>query len=143
MWQHTKVRAGPRADLGGLKVRSGWEASVIRWLNYQDIEWEYEPSRFQYPIKRGTRSYTPDLYLPDYEGQDRWVEIKGSLADNDRTKIRRFKKYYPTEYAKLMVVPGSPKTEAAKFFAEMEIPVLAYFLELNKEFKDVIPHWDE
>ena len=141
MWQHTRVHAGPRADLG-VSVRSGWEANFIRWLNYQDIEWKYEPCRFYFPIKRGTRSYIPDLYLPGYDG-GKFVEIKGALAQNDRTKIRRFKKYYPEEYGKLMVVPGSPKTEAAKFYAEMGIPVLAYYLELNKEFKDLILHWDE
>lgn len=142
MWQHTKVKAGPRADLDGLRVRSGWEASVIRWLNWRGIEWEYEPQRFYFPIKRGTISYTPDLYLPQYEG-GAWVEIKGSLGPHDKVKMRRFKKYFPMEFAKMMVIPGSPKTEAAKFFASMEIPVLAYFLDLNKEFKDTIEHWDE
>lgn len=141
MWQHTKVKAGLREDIG-VKVRSGWEASVIRWLNWEGIEWEYEPKRFYYPVQRGTRSYTPDLYLPNYKG-GKWVEIKGSLAKNDPVKIRRFKRHCPTEFAKLMVIPGSPKTEAAKFFAEMEVPVLAYFLDLNKEFKDQIPHWSD
>lgn len=137
----TIVKSGYREDIG-TKVRSGWEASVIRWLNYQQIEWEYEPKRFYFPIKRGTTSYTPDLWLPNYEG-GKWVEVKGSLPAQDRTKIKRFKKYCPTEFSKLTVIVGSPKTEAAKFFEEMEVPVMAYFLELNKQFKDVIPHWND
>lgn len=141
MPSYAKVKSGYREDLD-MTVRSGWEASVIRWLNWEQIEWEYEPQRFYFPIIRGTRSYIPDLYLPEYEG-GKWVEIKGGLASNDKTKIRRFKKYCPHEFAKLTVIPGSPTTDAAKFYEEMDIPVLAYFRDLNKEFKDTIPHWNE
>lgn len=134
------LKSGPRADIpGGYRFRSGWEASVARWFMHQGWEFEYEPIRFVYTtIKRGTRGYTPDFYLPE---QDLYVEVKGNLPATDKTRMRRFKKYYPEEFSRLQVIPGSDKTEAARFFTEMEVPVMAYFRDLNKEFKDVIENW--
>lgn len=133
------VKSGFREDLG-VRVRSGWEASVLRWLNYQGLKWEYEPKRFPFPIKRGTISYTPDIWVPK---KKLWIEVKGSISTTDRTRIKRFQKYYPEEFARLVAIPGSAKTEAARFFEEVGVPHYAYFLELNKEFRDLIPKWND
>jgi len=134
-----RFKSGWREDLQ-IKVRSGWEAKVLRWLTSQQETWEYEPKRFEFPIKRGTRSYTPDIYLKD---KDIWIEIKGALSSTDKTRIRRFKKYYPDEFAKLVGIPGTPTTEAAVWFSTMGIPIMAHVLELDKEFRDVIPNWND
>lgn len=140
-FQPGRLKSGPREDLGDARFRSGWEASVARWFNHQGIVWEYEPVRFRFlNIKRGTRGYTPDFYLPEL---DLYVEVKGNLPAQDKTRMRRFRKNFPDEFAKLRVIPGSAKTEAARFFEEMGVPAMAYFRELNKEFKDIIEHWDE
>lgn len=133
------VKSGLRADLD-VNVRSGWEASVLRWLNYQNIEWEFEPLRFQFPETRGAKSYLPDIWLPK---KKQYIEVKGRLMSSDKTRIRRFKKHYPEEFAMLVAIPGSEKDESTVFFKSMDIPIMAYFRELNKEFKDVIPHWSE
>lgn len=138
-WQRSPVKAGARADLG-VTVRSGWEANVARWLNHQGIEWEYEPKRFYFPIKRGVKSYQPDFWLPT---QEQWLEVKGHIPTQDKTRMRRFKRHCPTEFNKLTVIVGSAATEAAAFFEELGVPVLAYYRELDKEFKDVIPHWGD
>lgn len=138
-WQRPNIKTGPRKDLG-ISVRSGWEANVCRWLTHQGIEWEYEPIRFEFPIKKGMKSYTPDLWLPETET---WVEVKGHLPSTDKTKLKRFKKYHPEDFAKLWVIPGSPKTEAAIWCEEMGIPILAYYLDIKKQFSKIVPHWDE
>lgn len=140
MGEGKKFHAGYREDLG-VSVRSGWEANCLRWLDYEEIPWEYEPTRFQFEnAPRGAKSYLPDVYLPT---TDQWVEIKGRLMTSDKTRIKRFKKYYPNEFAKLVAIPGSEKDEAAQFFKSMDIPCTAYYRELDKEFKDIVPHWGE
>lgn len=136
------LKSGPRADIpGGARFRSGWEANIARWMTYHEIVWEYEPVRFVFTgIQRGTRGYTPDFYLPE---RDLYVEVKGNLPTTDKTRMRRFKKYWPEEWVKLQVIPGSDKTEAARFFEEMGVPAFGYYRNINREFKDVIEHWDE
>lgn len=136
-----QIKGGYREDLG-ITVRSGWEASICRWFNHAGIVWEYEPTRFQFPVDKGRRSYLPDFWLPEYEGGT-WVEVKGYLRTGDRTKIRRFKKYFPDEFAKLKVIIGRDGSEVAEFFKKLNVPVLAYFSQLEKDFKDVIPGWKD
>lgn len=134
-----KLKSGYKEDIG-VAVRSGWEGNVLRWMTFLKKRWDYEPRVFYFEqIKRGTVAYTPDIYLPD---EDIWVEVKGYLRPQDKTKLRRFKKYYPEEFSKVRTVPGSARTDAAKFFKEMGIPVYAYYNDLNKKYKDVIPNWE-
>ena len=61
------------------------------------IDFEFEPKVFTFPIKRGTKGYTPDLYI---EETKEWIEIKGYLDDKSKLKLKRFKKYYPEEFRK-------------------------------------------
>jgi hypothetical protein len=135
----TVSRIGKRKDLG-IAVRSGWEANILRYLKFVQSIWEYEPRVFFFhEIKHGTTSYTPDIYLPE---QDIWVEVKGYLKPSDKTRIRRFKKYYPEEFAKLHAVVQRKNTAADKFFASLNIPIFYYYADLEKEWKDVIPAWE-
>jgi len=55
-YKHTKT--GFRTDIQ-LNVRSNWEANFVRVLNGYDIKFEFEPTVFAFPIKRGTKGYTP------------------------------------------------------------------------------------
>ena len=71
-----------------------------------------------------------------------WVEVKGPLSRQDKTRIRRFKKYYPKEFKKLVAIVGRPGTEADKFYKEAGVPILAYYNELKKKYKDKIEHWE-
>ena len=97
------AKGGYRKDLKQY-FRSKWEANMSRYYNFLGIKWIYEPQEFEfYKIKRGSRFYKPDFYLPE---QDKFIEIKGWFIANDKTKLRRFKKYYPEEFAKLkFIVP--------------------------------------
>lgn len=100
---HAKAGAkgGRREDLGGLYVRSKWEANVARVLNAMRdrgdiVGWVYEPCEFAFPVKRGTRFYKPDFAV-DYGpaiGNKYW-EVKGLMQQKDVTALSRMAKYFP------------------------------------------------
>lgn len=144
-------KVGQREDLG-LFVRSGWEANCMRLFNsglsgYKDAK--YEPETFSFtsfvPPKGAALSYTPDFQVQKGK-KTFWVEVKGNwLRGTDKTKLRRFKKYYPDEFKRLIAIVSSKNTKTAKFFLEdLGIPdkqVLEYN-QLKKEYAKKIPHWE-
>lgn len=106
------AKNGRRPDLGDKFFRSSWEANYARYLNHLiDIEeivrWEYEPRHFQFPVKRGNKSYLPDFKvwttLTDYE----WHEVKGYMDSASVIKLRRFKLHFPEEYARFKLIDKS------------------------------------
>lgn len=135
------TKIGKRADLG-LFVRSGWEANVLRWLTHTGLAYQYEPTTFsfiEHGVKHGTVSYTPDIYIPFSQ---RYIEVKGFLKTEDKTKLRRFKKYYPEEFKKLTAVVGSKTNKTGEFFINLGVPIIAEYNRLNKEYKNIIPGWE-
>jgi hypothetical protein len=134
---------GKRKDLG-VFCRSGWEADIHRILNklYGKEDIRYEPTTFSFApfgVMKGTVSYTPDFYIAS---QDIYIEVKGWIKAQDKTKIRRFIKYFPEEAKKLMYIAGSPNTAAAKFFDSVGIKPWGYMNELKKKWKDKILEWE-
>lgn len=148
---------GKRADIG-IYCRSRWEANLGRYYNYAGIKWLYEPKIFYFndsllmgkkKIKKGTLSYTPDFYLPEL---DTWVEVKGYLRDKDKTRLRRFKKYYPVQFAKLWFVirdKYSRSVANGKIISflvdELGIDFNTIRIESYKEmekYKKLIPNWE-
>lgn len=128
---------GKRKDLGQF-FRSNWEANVARWFNYNKKEWMYEPKVFIFEgVKHGTVSYCPDFKVGDH-----WIEVKGYLDPKGKTALRRFKKFHPEQFKKLRAIVGRPNTAADKFFKELNVPVMAYIYELNKEYKDTLEYWE-
>lgn len=128
---------GRREDLG-IFVRSGWEANFLRYLKHLGVKYEYEPQVFTFSgVKHGTVSYCPDIKV-----EDGWIEIKGFMDGKSKTQLRRFKKHFPAEFAKLKLVVGSENTAAAKFAVEMGIPIYAYYNELQKTYKKIISFWE-
>lgn len=99
----SRGKGGRRGDLGGLYVRSRWEANYARYLNWlqrrgEIAKWEYEPQTFVFEkIKRGSRSYTPDFRVTGKDGCIEYHEIKGYMDARSATKIKRFAKYFPKE----------------------------------------------
>lgn len=99
--RHNRGRGGKRADLDDRYFRSSWEANYARYLNWlieqgQIDQWEYEPRTFEFPVKRGTRFYTPDFKVWK-GGAYEWHEVKGWMTQQSRTALKRFAKYYPEE----------------------------------------------
>lgn len=68
-------------------MRSSWEIAYAKYLDKNNIKWEYEPKTFNL----GNCTYTPDFYLPE---SDTYVEIKGYWRDKAKEKFKRFKKLY-------------------------------------------------
>lgn len=138
--KNKKSVIGKRKDLNGQFCRSGWEANICRYLKNQGVSYHYEPNTFVFDgIRRGTIHYIPDLYLP---GTDEYLEIKGQLTPRGKTAVRRFKKFYPEEFKKLRAIVGRKGTAADKFFKQIGVPVIHYYNDLNKQYKDVIQHWE-
>ena len=104
---YSRGKSGKRADLGGLYLRSSWEANYARYLNFllnhgEIDRWEYEPDTFWFhAIKRGTRSYLPDFKVLE-SGLVYYVEVKGWMDQKSKTKLRRMAKYYPDTEIRLV-----------------------------------------
>ncbi len=123
----------------GVSVRSRWENNVLAYLNHKNIKWEYEPHLFVFEgVTRGAKAYLPDIYLP--APQDKWIEVKGRLHSVSKTKTKRFKQFYPEEFAKLEVVVEK-NSEADKFYRSIGVPIFMYYNDLKKKFSN-IPNWE-
>lgn len=91
--------------------KSAWEANYCRFLEFKKahgliLDWMYEPQTFWFlEIKRGVRSYKPDFKVLKDDGTHYWVEVKGYFDSRSKTKIKRFRKYYPQE--QLLVIDRS------------------------------------
>lgn len=132
------TKTGYRPDLG-IVARSGWEANTARVLEVHGIPWEFEPRTFTFPIKRGTKAYLPDFYLPETE---EWIEVKGWFDQKSKVKLKRFKKYYPDDFASLAVVIGRGSKAAREFCKELKVPHILFYQDLSDEYKERIPNWE-
>ncbi len=156
--------SGKRPDLDKF-FRSKWESNWARILNYikqygtktlsnRVKEWQYEPYTFWFDenkklklkaIKRGNRHYTCDFHIDFIDGTDCWLEVKGYLRPGDRTKLKRFKKWFPEDFKKLWVLVGSDKTEAYRFFKEkLLVPKkqILLYKDLTLKYKSLIQYWE-
>lgn len=135
---YAATKTGYRKDLG-IVVRSGWEANVLRVLKAHKIKYEFEPKIFYYPIRRGTKAYTPDIYLSRTR---EWIEVKGYLDNKSKTKIKRFKIYYPQEFAQFTMIIGKSSKDARRFCAEIGVPNVLFYEEFSKYYKESLPNWE-
>jgi hypothetical protein len=95
--------------IGGQRAyfRSKQEANHARYLEFLKqcgiiARWEHESKTFWFTsIKRGINNYTPDfeILLPD--GKIEYHEVKGWMDSRSKTKINRFRKFYPNETLKV------------------------------------------
>ena len=124
----TGGRMGKREDLGGLYVRSSWEANYTRYLNWlveqeQILKWQYEADEFIFkPIKRGCRSYLPDFKIYNLDGTIEYHEVKGWMDAKSKTKLKRMEKYYPN--IKLILIDKD-----------------AYYA-IRRDIRYMIPNWE-
>jgi len=135
-YRYTKT--GVRKDLG-MSFRSSWEANFARVLNLYKVEFDFEPTVFPFPIKRGTKAYTPDFFLPRNED---WIEIKGYLDDKSKIKLKRFKRYYPEEFTKLTCVIGKYSRDAKNFMSDLEVPEIIFYEDIRDNYSEYLIHWE-
>ena len=142
------AKGGYREDLKQY-FRSKMEANVARYYNYIKINWFYEPREYKFEkIKRGTKYYKPDFYLA--APLRLFVEVKGYFRPIDKTKLRRFKKYYPEEFAKLkFIIPDKYSRDKAngktiKFLCDdlgIDFEEILSYKEIE-EYGKLIPGWE-
>jgi len=71
----------------GINMRSSWEIKYAKYLDRNNINWQYESKTFDL----GNTTYTPDFKLSD----NVYVEIKGYMSEEIYLKIKNFLKQYP------------------------------------------------
>lgn len=135
-FQYTKT--GYRNDIG-MNVRSSWEANVVRVMNIYKIDFQFEPTVFSFPVKRGTKGYTPDFFLT--RNSD-WIEVKGYLDDKSKIKLKRFKRYYPQEFANLTCIIGKYSNDAKRFMVELEVPAIIFYEDIRDSYSEYIVNWE-
>ena len=141
------AKGGYREDLKQY-FRSKMEANVARYYRYIRELYIYEYWEFEFKgIKRGSRFYKPDFFLAVV---NRWVEVKGRFSASDKTKLRRFKKYYPEEFKRLgfIIVDkyGRDKAngEMVAFLIDglgIEFRDIESYKEMEK-LRGIIPGWE-
>lgn len=97
-------------EFGGRRVyfRSRWESNFGRYLQWQKeqgliVDWLHEPQTFWFEgIRRGCVTYLPDFKVILLDGSHEWVEVKGFMDHKSKTKIARFKKYFPKEFLRII-----------------------------------------
>jgi hypothetical protein len=95
-------KGGKRSDLDNRYFRSRWEANYARYLNWmiqrgELASWTYEPRTFEFPVRRGSKFYTPDFYLTFPDGRTEYHEVKGYMDQVSKTKLKRMGIHYPKE----------------------------------------------
>jgi hypothetical protein len=120
-------------------LRSNWEANLARILNAYKIPFEFEPTVFPFPIKKGTKAYTPDFFINKDQS---WIEVKGYLDDKSKIKLKRFKRYYPKEFSKLTFVCSKYSAEAKRFCEEIEIPQVIFYEDIRAAYAENMFYWE-
>jgi len=141
------AKGGYRKDLKQF-FRSKMEANVARYYKYIGELYIYEYKEFEFKeIKRGSRFYKPDFFLA---AVNRWVEVKGWLRKSDKTKLKRFKKYYPEEFARLKFIildkyaRDKANGEMIKFICDdlgIDFEEILSYKEMEK-YSGLIPGWE-
>lgn len=146
------AKGGYRKDLKQF-MRSKMEANCARYYKYFNIGYCYEYEEFEFKkIKRGTRFYLPDFYLYDSQTLEflKLIEVKGWFRKTDKTKLKRFKKYYPEEFKKLrFVIPdkyarSKANGEMIQFLCDIlgiQFKDIESYKEMEK-FGSMIPGWE-
>lgn len=122
-----------------LNLRSAWEANFARIAKTYGIKYEFEPKVFTFPIKRGTKAYTPDFYFTNL---DKWIEIKGYLDNKSKIKIKRFKRYYPIEFEKFTMIISRYSSEAKEFVEEMQVPNVVFYEDMKDFYSKIVYKWE-
>ena len=143
------ARGGCREDLKQY-LRSKMEANIARYYTYIDVNWFYEPREYKFEkIKRGTRYYKPDFYLA--APKRLLIEVKGWFRPEDKTKLRRFKKYYPEEFIRLrFIIPdkysrSKANGEMIKFLCDdlgIDFNDIISYKEIEEKLGKLIPNWE-
>jgi len=106
------VKAYKKIIYRGQKMSSKAEVNFAMYLDDNNIPWMYEPEVFDWiPPKR---KYTPDFKIMKPDGSYFYVEYKGYLRVEDKTKLIAIKKQYPSADIRLVFTNANGFPEGAK-----------------------------
>lgn len=142
----SRIKKGKRLDVHPTyNFKSPTEANFARILNSLGCEWTYEERVFTF---EGYNT-KPHVYIMDFvitKGCDRfhemYYEVKGYMTPSSKQKLRRFKKQYPEEFSKTVVIIYSKYNKKDIEFCNKLGYKYMFYDELSKEFKDSIPEWE-
>jgi predicted RNA methylase len=110
---------GFRKDIG-ISVRSTNEANYARYLNYINVQYEFEPKPFVVKTSTGEENCWIDFHLTE---TDEWVEIKNYLG-RDIEKIELVQQQYPAVKIRILYCDSQE------------------WKELEKKYSKLIPLWE-
>ena len=87
-----------------MRFRSKFEAQVAMSLNKKGIKFLFEPDKI--PYQPDPRVYIPDFYIPR---NNIYIEVKGSLTQQDRVKHLLVQKQNPDFEVKFFFANGNKK----------------------------------
>lgn len=136
---YAKTRKGKREGLGDDVFKSSYEANTARWLRLRNETYVYEEKAFLFNkdlLQRGPFLYTPDFFIKNKAGETiQIIEVKGYFDPASRAKIRRLKKYYPTEFKLLTIVANKKDKKVVEFCRKLNLNLHPYedvLAELNE-----------
>lgn len=68
-------------------MKSGFERTLAAQLKRYGVKFEYEPDKIDYVLERN--------YIPDFKIGDMYIEAKGKLDQDTRSKMIAVKKAHP------------------------------------------------
>jgi hypothetical protein len=142
----SSIRGGKANDLPeGLNeyfFRSSWERNIARWLTANKVNWTFERVSFTFQVSPTSgKSYKrkPWVYIPDFHDIDSDImyEVKGYLRSEDRSKFRRLKANYPTEFKKMKAICSKSAKTAISFYSKMGVPVI-FIEDIKVEYQSLV-----
>lgn len=92
-------------EIGGKRFysKSKREVAYARMLEGRKksgdiVDWQYEVKTFYFEgERRGPVNYKPDFCILERDGTMSWHEVKGWMDPKSKSKVKKFKKYFPNE----------------------------------------------
>lgn len=106
-WKTGSIKRGPCPEiLYSPNFKSSYERNVYRVLIKLGFRPQYEARRFDFPSPyRKAHEYTPDFLCMDpVKPGNTYFEVKGWMDGASKTKLLGFKKYFPFESSRLIIV---------------------------------------
>lgn len=75
------------------RLRSGWEANMVRFFNYHNISWKYEDEEVNVSLD-AIRIYRPDFFV-NVKNKELVIEVKGFWDKKSIEDVFLFRKKYP------------------------------------------------
>jgi len=100
------------------KFRSFWELAMAKWLDKNNIQWDYEKETYYIPLGNEIKRYTPDFWLYNYNGKNVIIDIKGKINEKQFLKINYLKEnrkdlnlqiWHYKDMRELNILPGKSK----------------------------------